>query len=71
MQKELIRTDIMDLTMAQWDKVRQIEKSGFIEVTPKELIDLIGFTGGMFFGLKANNREKQFIKSFYALGLNA
>jgi hypothetical protein len=68
MKKELIRTDIMNLTTKQWDKVKEIEKVGFIEVTPKELIGLIGFDGGMFFSGKANEREKVFINSFYETG---
>lgn len=68
MKKELIRTDIMNLTMKQWDKVKEIERAGFINVTPKELIALIGFDGGMFFTGKANEREKVFINSFYETG---
>lgn len=67
-QKELIRTDIMNLTLKQWEKVKEIEKAGFIEVTPKELIDLIGFDGGMFFSGKTNEREKKFVNSFYEIG---
>lgn len=68
MGKELIRTEIMNLTMKQWDKVKEIEKAGFIDVTPKNLISLIGFDGGMFFIGKANEREKVFINSFYKIG---
>lgn len=64
MENELIRTDVMNLTLKQWEKVHEIEKVGFIEVTPKELIDLIGFDGGMFFSSKTNEREKKFIDSF-------
>ena len=68
MKKELIRTSVMNLTLKQWEKVKEIEKSGFIEVTPKELINLIGFSGGMFFGEKTNEREKAFVNSFYEHG---
>jgi hypothetical protein len=68
MKKELIRTDIMNLTLKQWNKVKEIEKAGFIDITPKALIDLIGFDGGMFFSGKANEREKVFINSFYETG---
>lgn len=70
MKKELIRTEIMNLTMKQWNIVKEIEKVGFIEVTPKQLIDLIGFNGGMFLTAKANEREKIFIDSFYEFGRN-
>ena len=68
MSKELIRTDIMNLTISQWNKIKEIEKVGFIEITPRELINLIGFDGGMFFSGKANEREKAFINSFYEIG---
>lgn len=66
--KQLIRTEVMNLTLSQWEKVEKIEKFGFIEVTPKELIDLIGFDGGMFFSGKTNELENKFIKSFYKMG---
>jgi len=68
MKKELIRIDIMNLSLSQWEKIREIEDLGFIDVTPKELIDLIGFSGGMFFSGKANERELKFIEEFYTLG---
>lgn len=58
----------MNLTMAQWKKIKEIEKSGFIEVTQKELIDLIGCSGGMFLSGKLNEREKIFVNSFYKIG---
>jgi hypothetical protein len=68
MKKELIRTVVMNLTLKQWEKVHEIEKVGFIEVTPKELIELIGFGGGMFLSGKTNEREEKFINSFYEIG---
>jgi len=68
MSTELIRTEIMNLTLEQWQKVKEIEKSGFIEVTPTQLIKLIGFSGGMFFTGKANKLEAKFIKEFYRKG---
>jgi len=68
MTKELIRTDVLNLTLKQWEKVKEIEKVGFIEVTPRELINLIGFHGGMFLSAKANEREQKFINCFYELG---
>lgn len=68
MKKKLIRTDVMNFTLKQWEKVHEIEKSGFIKVTPKELIDLIGFSGGMFFTAKANEREKGLSTLFMNLG---
>jgi len=64
----MIRIDVMNLTLKQWEKVMKIEKTVFIDVTPKELIDLIGFDGGMFFSGKTNEREKIFVNSFYELG---
>ena len=67
MEKELIRTEILNLSLSQWEKVKEIEKSGFIDVSPKELIDLVGFSGGMFFSGKTNERETKFINSFYSL----
>jgi hypothetical protein len=68
MTKELIRSDILNLTLEEWEKVNEIEKSGFIEVTPMELLDLIGFHGGIFFSSKANERETEFINSYYEIG---
>lgn len=68
MKAELIRTEIMNLTSVQWQKVKEIEKVGFIEITVKALIDLIGFDGGMFFSGIANEREKKFIDEFYNYG---
>lgn len=68
MEKELIRTNIMNLTLKQWGKVKEIEQNGFIELTIKELYNLIGFDGGMFFSAKANEIETEFIKAFYEYG---
>ena len=68
MEKELIRTNILNLTLSQWDKVKEIETAGFINVTPIELIKLIGFNGGMFLTTKANKRETKFIDNFYKYG---
>lgn len=70
MEKTRIRTDIMNLTSAQWYLVHRISHACTINVTPKELIDLIGFGGGMFFSGKANEQEKQFIDDFYKIGRN-
>ena len=66
--KELIRVEIMNLTIKQWSKIHEIEKNGFIDITVKGLYDLIGFSGGMFLSGKADNREKKFIKEFYDYG---
>jgi hypothetical protein len=68
MKKELIRTEIMNLTGEQWEIIEGIKKCGLIEVSTSELYNLIGFTGGMFFGGKANEREFKFIKEFYNYG---
>ena len=68
--KELIRTNIMNLNLKQWEKIHEIEDVGFINITPKELYDLIGFDGGMFLTNIANEREYNFIKDFYIYGNN-
>lgn len=68
MDKELIRIEIMNLTLDQWKKIEEIEHHGFVEITPKQFIDLVGFDGGMFFSLKANDRELKFIKEVYKIG---
>ena len=67
MEKYLIRTEIMNLTLTNWEKIHEAEKVGFIECTVKELIELIGFTG-VFFSGKVNERELRFIDEFYNYG---
>ena len=39
MEKHLIRTEIMNLSLFQWRKVKEIEKCGFVELTVKEFYD--------------------------------
>ena len=63
-----IRTDIMNLSLSQWEKVKAIELDGEIETSIKHFYDLVGFSGGMFFTGKANEEEKSFIKEFYDYG---
>ena len=60
----------MNLNLTQWDKIHEIEEAGFVNISVKELYNLIGFDGGMFFSGKANDREIKFITKFYAFGNN-
>ena len=58
----------MNLNLSQWDKIKDIEQAGFINISVKELYNLISFDGGMWFKLKANCREEKFINKFYNYG---
>ena len=66
--KTKIRTEVLNLTLDTWQKIKQITVNGQIEVTPKELIDLIGFDGGQFLSGKLNDEERIFVDSYYKLG---
>jgi hypothetical protein len=66
--KELIRTKVLNLSLTQWEKVKRIEVNGYINITPHELINLIGFDGGMFLSAITNEREMLFIYNFYDIG---
>jgi hypothetical protein len=47
--KTKIRTEVLNIPLDAWKKIDEITFNGYqIEVTPKELIDLIGFDGGQF-----------------------
>ena len=66
--KTKIRTEVLNLTLDTWQKIKQITVNGQIEVTPKELIDLIGFDGGQFLSGKLNDEERIFVDSYYKFG---
>ena len=66
--KTKIRTEVLNITVDAWEKIKQITVNGQIEVTPKELIDLIGFDGGQFLSGKLNDEEHIFVDSYYKLG---
>ena len=66
--KTKIRTEVLNITLDAWEKIKQITVNGQIEVTPKELIDLIGFDGGQFLSGKLNDEERIFVDSYYKLG---
>jgi len=67
--KTKIRTEILNISLDAWKKIDQITFNGYqIEVSPKELIDLIGFDGGHFLSGKLNDEERIFVNSYYELG---
>ena len=67
--KTIIRTEVLNITLDAWKKIDQITFNGYqIEVTPKELIDLIGFDGGQFLSGKLNKEERLFVDAYYELG---
>ena len=67
--KTKIRREVLNLTLKNWEKIDKITINGYyIEVTPKELIDLIGISGGSFIGGKLNNEERLFVDEYYKLG---
>jgi len=69
MKKTKIRTEVLNITMDNWKKIDQITFNGYqIEVTPKELIELIGFDGGQFLSSRLNDDEKVFVYEYYNLG---
>jgi hypothetical protein len=68
-EKTLIRIEVLNLTSNAWKKIDEITFNGYqINVTPKELIDLIGFDGGNFLSGKLNQEEKEFVDAYYKLG---
>ena len=66
--KTKIRTEVLNITLDAWKKIKQITVNGQIEVTPKELIDLIGFDGGHFLSGKLNDEERIFVDNYYKIG---
>lgn len=67
--KTTIRTELLNIPLDAWKKIDQITFNGYsIEVTPKELIDLIGFDGGQFLSGKLNEEERIFVNVYYELG---
>ena len=66
--KTKIRTEVLNITLDAWKKIKQITVNGQIEVTPKELIDLIGFDGGHFLSGKLNDEEQIFVDNYYKIG---
>ena len=67
--KTILRIEIFNISLKQWDIIHENEFNGWqIEVTPQELIDLIGFGGGMFITEKTNEQENKFIEEFYKIG---
>ena len=68
MENTTIRTKVLNLTLKQWSEIRVIEKDGAINVNPEQLINLIGFEGGMFLTGIFNEEERAFSNAFYELG---
>jgi hypothetical protein len=66
----IIRTEILNLNLSQWDKIHELDDSGKIDISVKEFYELIGFDGGMFLSCKANKEELKFIREFYEYGRN-
>lgn len=68
-QRTLVRLEVLYLSSDNWKKINEIAFNGYqINVTPKELIDLIGFDGGNFLSGKLNEEEKVFVDAYYELG---
>ena len=67
--KTKIRIEVLNISIDNWKKIDQIKfNCDHIEVTPKELIDLIGFDGGQFLSGKLNDEERFFVHAYYKLG---
>lgn len=67
--KTKIRTEVLNISLDNWKKIDQITFNGYqIEVTPEELIGLIGFDGGQFLSGKLNDEERTFVNAYYELG---
>jgi hypothetical protein len=67
--KTKIRTEVLNISLDNWKKIDQITFNGYqIEVTPEELIGLIGFDGGQFLSGKLNDEERTFVDTYYELG---
>jgi len=66
--KQKIRIEVLNISLDGWEKVKQISSDNIINVTPKELIDLIGFDGGQFLSGKLNEDERIFVDNYYKLG---
>ena len=66
--KTLIRLEVLNISLENWNKINKITFNGFqINVTPSELINLIGFDSGQFISGKLNNEEKIFVDKYYKL----
>ena len=65
--KQKIRIEVLNISLDGWEKVKQISSDNIINVTPKELIDLIGFDGGQFLSGKLNEDERIFVDNYYKL----
>jgi len=68
MDDTILRRDIFNLPLDGWYKLREIENDGAVETTPEKLMEVIGFTGGMFLSGLATEKEKEFIDEFYRIG---
>ncbi len=69
MTKTKIRLEVLNISLTAWKKVERIAFNGYeIEVTPKELMDLIGFDGGQFLSRKLNDSERAFVDEYYRYG---
>jgi len=66
--KQKIRIEVLNISLDGWEKVKQISSDNIINVTQKELIDLIGFDGGQFLSGKLNEDERIFVDNYYKLG---
>ncbi len=67
--KTKIRTEVFNISLDNWKKIEAFAFNGYqIEVTPQELIDLIGFEGGSVLSGKLNDEERVFVDAYYELG---
>ena len=69
MGKLELRIECLNIPHEAWLKVDALAAGNdFIEVTPQELIDLIGFGGGFFNSAKFNDTERFLVNAYYELG---
>ena len=67
--KTEIRLEVLNISATNWKAVETICTNNVsINVTPTELMDLIGFSGGMFLSGKLNEQEQLFVQEYYKLG---
>jgi hypothetical protein len=67
--KTKIRIEVLNMPLRGWHNLkRMIVDDYYIEVTPKGLIDLIGFDGGHFLSAKLNEQEQAFVNEYYKIG---
>lgn len=64
-KKVKIRTDVLNLSIDNWNKIKEIEKDGVIELSAKEFLDKFGLHGGISFGNKLNSNEQRFFNDYY------